>query len=297
MQGGVGTHEQAPDLMSLGRIDYQPFWIFYRGSELLDDPTQLKGKRIAVGPIGSGTRKVCEKILAESGVTSENATLLPLSAQSAADALKNGTIDALFLDFAPNSAILRALLKNPTVRPMSFRDAEALTRIFPFLTRLVLPRGVIDFQDKIPAADVIVIATTNAVLVRKDIHPALIDLLAKAIMETHNGPGLFQRTGEFPAQTDPEYPVAQSARDFYNNGPSFLNRYLPFWMTNYARRTIAILAAVIAIVLPLFSYVPRLYRGLVNQRLGSMYRRLRAIEANLQKEVQKFRRSKPIYTV
>ena len=63
MQGGVGTHEQAPDLMSLGRIDYQPFWIFYRGSELLDDPTQLKGKRIAVGPIGSGTRKVCEKIL------------------------------------------------------------------------------------------------------------------------------------------------------------------------------------------------------------------------------------------
>ena len=195
------------------------------------------------------------------------------------------------------SAILRALLKNPTVRPMGSRDAEALTRIFPFLTRLVLPRGVIDFQDKIPAADVIVIATTNAVLVRKDIHPALIDLLAKAIMETHNGPGLFQRTGEFPAQTDPEYPVAQSARDFYNNGPSFLNRYLPFWMTNYARRTIAILAAVIAIVLPLFSYVPRLYRGLVNQRLGSMYRRLRAIEANLQKEVQKFRRSKPIYTV
>ena len=37
------------------------------------------------------------------------------------------------------------------------------------------------------------------------------------------------------------------------------------------------------IVLPLFSYAPKLYRWLVEHRLGSMYRRLRVIEENLQK--------------
>jgi hypothetical protein len=70
----------------------------------------------------------------------------------------------------------------------------------------VLPRAVIDFERIVPAADMILIATPNVVLVRKDIHPALIDLLAQAIVEVHGRPGIFQQAGEFPTLTDPEYP-------------------------------------------------------------------------------------------
>src|SRR5439155_24242250 len=106
-------------------------------------------------------------------------------------------IDALFLPFALDSPILHSLLRNPRVRPMSFTEAEALTRIFPFLVRLVLPRAVIDFERIVPATDMILIAASNVVLVRKDIHPALIDLLAQAIVETHGKPGGFQQTGDF----------------------------------------------------------------------------------------------------
>ena len=78
-----------------------------------------------------------------------------------------------------------------------------------------MPRGVVDYERKVPAADVILIATTNVVLVRKEIHPAIIDLLVQTMVEVHSGPGIFQRVGEFPTQTDPEFPVAQEARDFY----------------------------------------------------------------------------------
>jgi hypothetical protein len=120
---------------------------------------------------------------------------------------------------------------------------------------------------------VILIATTNVVLVRKEIHPALIDLLAQTIAEVHGAPGVFQRAGEFPTQTDPEFPVAEEALDFYKNGPSLLNRYLHFWITNYVKRAIAVL----------FSYAPRLYKWLVEHRLRVLYRRLRIIEANSQK--------------
>jgi hypothetical protein len=38
---------------------------------------------------------------------------------------------------------------------------------------------------------------------------------------------IFQRAGEFPNSTDVEYPVAPAAIDFYRNGPSFMQRYLP----------------------------------------------------------------------
>ncbi len=282
VQGGVANGDQAPDLLSLGRIDYQVFWLFYPAGETLRDLTELRGKRIAVGPLGSGTRIVSQKILEVSGVTSENTTLVNLTPQRAAEALSDGSIDAVFLNFSPDSPILDGLLKNPKFRPMSFSDAEALTRIFPFLVRLVMPRGVVDYQNKVPAGDVILIATTNAVLVRKEIHPAIIDLLAQTIMEVHGSPGIFQRIGEFPTQADPEYPMAEEARDFYRNGPSLLNRYLPFWITNYVKRGIALLVAVIAIIIPMFSYGPNLYRWLVQYRMRALYRRLRAIEASLQ---------------
>ena len=283
-QGGISDSNQSPDLLSLGRINYQVYWIFHSATETLNDLRQLKGKRVALGPQGSGQRPMTEKILEASGVSSETTTLLGLSAQDAVNAINEGQIDALFLPFALDSPILHSLLRNPRVRAMSFTEAEALTRIFPFLVRLVLPRAVIDFERIVPASDLILIAASNVVLVRKDIHPALIDLLAQAIVETHGKPGIFQQAGEFPSLTDPEFPVAQSARDFYKNGPSFLNRYLPFWMTSYAQRTIAVLAAVLAIVLPLVSYAPKLFRSVVENRLRFLYRRLRAIEASLQND-------------
>ena len=263
VQGGIGDSDQAPDLLSLGRITHQFFWIFYRSTETLDDLRQLKGKRIGMGKLGSGGRAVAEKILRVSGVTSENTTLLPFTALGAVNALNEGKIDALFTVFAPDAPMLPVLLSNPNVRAMNLTRAEALSRIFPFLIRLVLPQGTIDYEKNLPATDLTVIATTLSVLVRKDIHPALIDLLAQAIVEAHGKPGIFQQAGEFPTLTDPEYPVAASARDFYKNGPSFLNRYLPFWMTSYARRTIAVLVAAIAIVLPVFSYAPKFYLWLV----------------------------------
>jgi hypothetical protein len=126
----------------------------------------------------------------------------------------------------------------------------------------------------------VLIAASNVVLVRKDIHPALIDLLAQAIIETHGKPGVFEQAGEFPTLTDPEYPMAETARDYYKNGPSVL-----IWVTNHVQRAMAVLVAVFAIILPLFSYAPRLYKGLVEYRLHSMCRRLRVIEAILHKDV------------
>jgi hypothetical protein len=104
---------------------------------------------------------------------------------------------------------------------MSFTEAEAVTRIFPYLVRLALPRAVIDFERIVPATDLILIATPNVVLVRKDTHPALIDLLAQTIVEAHGKPGIFQQAGEFSKVTDPEYPIASIAADFYKTAPRF----------------------------------------------------------------------------
>ena len=48
VQGGVSNGIQDPEVWSLGRVNYQIFWFFYRGGAKLETISQLKGKRIAV---------------------------------------------------------------------------------------------------------------------------------------------------------------------------------------------------------------------------------------------------------
>jgi len=242
----------------------------------------MRGKRIAAGPPGSDTRKVAEGLLRISGIDLETETLSPLFGLPAVKALAAGEIDAAFIGGGPDSSIVQDLLRNPDVRLLNFPRAEALTKIYPFLVRLVLPAGVIDFANNNPPADVNLLGATNAVLVRKDLHPQIVSLLAQALMAVHGEAGLFQRAGEFPTLTDPEYPMAESARDFYRSGPGLMNRYLPFWVTNYLQRTIAIVIAAIAIVVPVFRVMPMLFSWLIRQQLRKLYRRLRVVDEALQ---------------
>ena len=80
--------------MSLGRINYAPLWIFYRGPEPLDRLTQLKGKRVVVGP---AVRYVVNQVLSAHGVNPDNTTLVSILGPAAAKALKDGEVDVIFL--------------------------------------------------------------------------------------------------------------------------------------------------------------------------------------------------------
>ena len=235
-----------------------------------------------MGPESSGTNLVVTKILRTNGITPQNATFLPLAGRAAVDALDEGKADVLVLGSVLEAPLIQNMLRDPGVRLISLPRVKALTRKFPFLTRLELPSGVIDFEKNIPGTDVTLIGTTSSILVRGDVHPGIIGLLARALVEVNSEPGVFQQFGEFPTQTDPEYPMAESAHDFYKNGPSLLQRYLPFWVTSYVRKILAVLVTVIAIAVPVFSYAPKVYLLVLRRHILKLYRELRVVESGLQ---------------
>jgi TRAP-type uncharacterized transport system substrate-binding protein len=278
--GGVSEGKQAPGLLSLGTVYNNPYWIFYSSNEPVERLSQLIGKRIAVGPVGSATRAGAEQILAKAGVNSESATLLPIGGSAAVDAINDGKVDAVWIFGAPDSPAVHSFLHNPNVRIMGFQTAEAFTRIFPGLARLVLPQGVIDIYRNIPPNDVILIGSTTKVLVRSDLHPEIVQLLLQTMVEVHGGTNIFQRAGEFPNGIDVEYPVAPAATDFYKNGPSFMQRHLPLWLSVHAQRAIAVLVTVIALGLPIFRFLPTAYNWLTRRRLFYWYAQLKKLEAS-----------------
>ena len=280
--GGVSDSKQAPGLLSLGTAYNQPFWIFYVSDEPLDRLSQLKGKRIAVGPEGSATRLSAEKVLGKGGINAQTASLLPFAGNAAVKALQDGKLDVVWIIGSPDATAVKSLLGAPNVKLLAFPMAEAFTRIYPDLISLVLPKGIIDIDAAVPPNDVPLIGTTVKVLVRSDLHPEIVQLLLQTMVETHRGPEIFQRPGEFPNGTDAEYPVAQTAIDFYKNGPSLMQRHLPLWLSVHVQRAIALLVAVVAVGLPLFHYLPLLYKWSARRRLIYWYGQLKILEASFE---------------
>ena len=161
------------------------------------------------------------------------------------------------------------------------------TQRFPFLSRLVLREGVVDFAANIPPADTTLLATTAAVLVREDAHRALVNLLAQALQEVHRQPAieggsevqLFQRAGEFPIASDPEFPLSEEARRVYRSGAPFLQRYVPFWLATMIDRLLVSLVVLVPILIPLVRFAPQIYNWRIRRRLMYWYGKLKSLEA------------------
>lgn len=283
LYGGSSNSKQSPNLVSLGRINNAPIWVFYRAPEQIDRLSQIRGKRINVHP---AIYELVSGVLAAYNVTADNSKISSVTGVGRNESLKKGDLDVIFLPPQQlDSPFVQSLVHDPSIQLMNLPQAETLTRLFPSLNRLVLSQGLVDLDKNIPPNDVNLIATTNVVVVHKDLHPELIYLLAETLQEEHSGAGVFQRAGEFPTANDPEFEVAEEARDYYRNGPSFLHRYLPFWIVNLTKRAVAVLVTAFAIVIPLMTYAPKLYQWLLHGYLQKLYRRLRAIERAMRTEL------------
>ncbi|HLB15245.1 MAG TPA: TAXI family TRAP transporter solute-binding subunit [Burkholderiales bacterium] len=278
VQGGLGLGSDPTGLVSLGSIYYEPLWVFYRNPEPIDQLVHLRGKRIAIGAEGSGTRKLALELLEANGATGAPTRLLPLGGLEAVGALKAGRADAIFLVGPANSGAVWASFYAEGFRLMSFSQADAFVRRWPFLSKLTLPRGAIDLVRDIPARDVTLVAPVAALVARDSIHPALIDVLLQAAAEAHGGPGLFHRAGEFPNPRQVDFPLSTEAERFYRSGTRFLQRYLPFWAATLVDRLVVLLIPVVALMIPLMRIAPALYGWRARSRIYKWYGQLKFLE-------------------
>ncbi len=107
--------------------------------------TDLRGKRIAVGPEKSGTRAIALQLLADNALDDREASLLSVGGEKAVELLRQGEVDAAFFVASARSSLVHGLLERTDVSVMSFENAEAYRRIHRFLSRVTLPQGVINF--------------------------------------------------------------------------------------------------------------------------------------------------------
>jgi len=282
VQAGTATAAESPGLCSLGTVFYEPLWLFHRGLDVRQGFAGLRGRRISIGPEGSGTRVLSLRLLALGGIDERSAQLLALAPEDAADHLARGRIDAAAILTSWDAPVVRQLLTAPGVEIASFPRAEAYLALNPYLSRLVLPEGVADLARNIPPTDVVLLAQKASLVVRRDLHPALQYLLLEAASEIHAPPALFHRAGQFPAAEAIDLPLGEDAREFYKSGRPFFQRHLPFWAAALAERMLVLLVPLVGIVYPILRSLPSLYAWLSRRRIFRLYGELRVIELEME---------------
>ncbi len=283
VQGGVSDGQNIEKLASLGSISYQPLLIFYRSEAPLDLLSRFSGKRLAIGPEGSGTRILALALLKANGIEPGGATTLSdLDADGAEDALLYGRIDAAFMMGDDSSRkVMHNLLLAPDVRLFDFTQASGYTRRIGYLNKLELPKGSIDFGKDIPQADIHLIGPTVELIARSDLHPALSDLLIEAAQEVHGNAGLFKHRGEFPAPIEHEFHISADALRYYKSGKSFIYRNLPFRVASMVNRVLVVFVPTIIVLFPVLRLIPALYRWRIRMRIYRWYRELLALERDV----------------
>jgi len=291
VQSGVANPEECDSLNALGSLYREPLWVFYRGPAI-DRISQLAGKRVGVGPAGSGTYAVAMRLLAANGLTDaassdKNAKTI-LSMDDVADsakALRKGDLDAAFFVAALEADYVRDLLHDESIHLMSFGQQEAYHRRFHFLSKVTLPAGLLDLGLNHPARDTALLAPTAMLVARKDLHPALVPPLLTIATNIHGKGDELSDPGEFPSTSFTDFPVSEEARHFYRSGPPVLQRILPFWPASLVDRAKIMLIPLLVLLMPLLRAAPPFMRWRTRRKVYRWYGELRGIDERLDGEL------------
>ncbi len=282
VQSGVTSTAEAPELVSLGTLFYEPFWLFSRIPRP-DQPRRFgEGQRMSLGIPGSGTYKHGRELAAAVGMDLSRAQMRDLDAVQAGEALMRGEVDVIGIMLPLEAPIVHQLFVDESIQAFDWLRADAHVALRPYLSKLVLPRGVADLPRDRPAKDLTLVATKTSLVVRRDLHPAIQYLLLDAASEVHGAPGVFNKAGQFPAAEPIDLPLSTFAHEYYRSGQPFLQRHLPFWLAAYTSPLLMVLIPVVGLLYPLLRLAPALYSWIVHRGIFRLYSELKFLEAELE---------------
>ena len=286
VQGGVADIAKYPNLVSLAGMFYEPVWVWYRESAFKNDGGQLrvlgqlKGKRVSIGNEGSGTLALSTALLKISDISESDMYAKKLKPDEAIAQMNKGELDVIFIVAAAEAPILKKFYEIPGIRLMNFEQADAYTRNLPYLSKVMVPRGLLSIAHDLPRQDIQVIAPTATLVAKDNISPALVSLLLGASYDILKSYSRLQKPGEFPSLAGLDFPVHVDAEIYLKDGPSFLHRHLPFWTAVWVGRFVKIVIPLLVIFIPLFTYVPSAKHFFLRLKLSQVYEELKQIDRN-----------------
>jgi TRAP-type uncharacterized transport system substrate-binding protein len=219
VQGGMIAADNLSGVESLGTVDYEPVWMFYRKNSFNEtmpiSDRDIAKLKINIGPVGSGTRTQALNIFKLNNLNGDAPNLLGLGNAEGVQALERGEIDAVILVDGFDSPNVQRLITNPDIRLSSFVRADAYTRLMSYFEGVSVPMGGFDLGKNIPDHPIQLISTTTNLLIDNRLHPAIQVLFLEAARDINGPKSYFSKTGEFPSYLNTEAPLSEEAKFFF----------------------------------------------------------------------------------
>ena len=268
------------DLVSLGSLSFEPFWVFVRKEDAITSISDLAGRRVLLGPKGSGSRATALLLIEDNGIE-DDVELVPYehpSPEALAAELSSGRMDATCLVGQPSAPFISQLLQTEGLVPLSLVRTAAYARRHPELEELVLPMGAYDLARNIPSADLDLVAPATNLVAGAELHPAAVAVLLEAAKEIHRSPTLFAAQGMFPSSKYVSLPLSPAATQYFSQGQGFVYKLLPFWLASLATWLVTLLTPVATVAFFVFKAVPGVFKLRFSMHLQKFYRRLQQLE-------------------
>jgi len=258
MENVVDDSMDTDDLVSLGSIAWEPFWLFYRAEHEISDVPDLAGLTVSTGPRGTVVDFIGTEMLRVNGVLDR--VEIPASNGQTPDSVKesllDGRIDAAFAAGSPAAPMIRDLLANSDVSVLSFGRAAAYGARFPGIATITIPRGVIDLGRDLPSEDLALLAVTTNLVALNDFYPAAVPLLLEAVARADTRQRLTTETGRFPSGDNTSLPLDRAASRYYEHGEKGLSKILPYNVTRWLEHLGFVVLPLLALTMLLIKIVP-----------------------------------------
>lgn len=288
VQAGLANSHEVRGVQSLGAVEYDPIWFFYRGPEVKERDFQaIKSRfkyflkeKISVGVEGSGTYSQAMHILKANGFE-KGLNFAYLPGAQAVEALKKGEIVGAFIVDAFEAKNVQTLISDPDIHLAAFPRAEAYSRLLPYMQILEVPAGSFSLQRNFPSENIKLMATTTDLLIDDRMHPALQFLFLEAAREINGRPSFFAERGEFPAFKNTGFQESPVALHYEKNGSPLLMTYLPFWLAEMVNRLIFVFLPFCALTYPVLLTLPGYRNKRMRRKINQLYGVLKTYEQEL----------------
>lgn len=282
MSGTAPPH--AHGIQTLGSINYQPLWCFYRSSQPLSIGQReraLLDRSLNVGTPNSGTYMLTMKVLEMIGLILDRSNLKQLPDDVAIEALRHGELESLCIVDTYESPNVQKLLRIEGLQVAAFERADAFTRMVPAIEMVTVPEGSLGLLINRPMQSMPLISTTTEILIDDRLHPAIQTLFLMAARAINGSESFFSQEGEFPAYKDSSLKRSNEAAIFYEKGTPLLVEFLPFWLAEFIRRLALTMLPFFAVAYPIIRSMPNYHKNRVRGRINRMYGALKFFEQSL----------------
>jgi len=186
-------------------------------STAVETPTDLLGKRIQIGLIGSVANDLGRRVLEQYGVTEQNSTFLEDKADIATKSVLDGQSDAMIALYSPGDTGFDAILEPGRLRLIPTTSTRAVAGHVGYVVAGTLPRGAFSVKANIPPVDIPVIKVPITVIAHSGISRAAAFEIAAALNNRFSQGTVLADPGTFPSFTH-TIPSDPAAVEFYASG-------------------------------------------------------------------------------